>query len=34
LLGAAPRRTQATARKYREMPMGRTAEVGLRLWIR
>jgi len=30
LLGAAPRRTQAIARKHREMPMGRTAIIGLR----
>ncbi|SET15517.1 hypothetical protein SAMN03080614_106211 [Anaerobranca gottschalkii DSM 13577] len=30
LLGEAPRRTQATAQKCRETPMGRTGMIGLR----
>ncbi len=34
LLGEAPMQTQATAQKYREMPMGRTGIAGLRLFIR
>ncbi len=33
-LGEAPIRTQATAQKYRKMPMGRTGIAGLRLFIR
>ena len=34
LLGEAPIRTQATARKCRETPMGRTGITGLRFYIR
>ncbi|NEZ40320.1 hypothetical protein GQA12_01820 [Paenibacillus alvei] len=34
MLGEAPIRTEATAQKYREMPMGRTGIVGLRLFLR
>jgi hypothetical protein len=33
-LGEAPIQTQATARKYRKMPMGRTGIAGLRLFLR
>ncbi|AVF22340.1 hypothetical protein ERICI_02510 [Paenibacillus larvae subsp. larvae] len=32
-LGEAPMQIQATAQKYRKMPMGRTGIAGLRLFI-